>query len=117
MFIPYENYIDGYDRYQVCYDYEELELPQTYTEHIPSNGKYTISHQTKTSSLVYEDGNIKESIKINVFDYGLYINKENKLMFKNLNTDYEVELSLLDNITCMSMMGEYLLYYNGKLSA
>ena len=25
------------------------------------------------------------------------------------------QLSLLDNITCMSMMGEYLLYYNGIL--
>ena len=25
------------------------------------------------------------------------------------------ELSLLDNITCRSMMGEYLLYYNGTL--
>ena len=25
------------------------------------------------------------------------------------------ELSLLDNITCKSMMGEYLLYYNGIL--
>ncbi len=25
------------------------------------------------------------------------------------------QLSLLDNITCKSMMGEYLLYYNGKL--
>ena len=25
------------------------------------------------------------------------------------------QLSLLDNITCKSMMGEYLLYYNGTL--
>ena len=25
------------------------------------------------------------------------------------------QLSLLDNITCKSMMGEYLLYYNGLL--
>ena len=30
--------------------------------------------------------------------------------------DYVLEqLSLLDNITCKPMMGEYLLYYNGKL--
>ena len=30
--------------------------------------------------------------------------------------DYVLEqLSLLDNITCKSMMGEYLLYYNGIL--
>ena len=30
--------------------------------------------------------------------------------------DYILEqLSLLDNITCKSMMGEYLLYYNGVL--
>lgn len=30
--------------------------------------------------------------------------------------DFIVEqLSILDNITCKSMMGEYLLYYNGKL--
>ncbi len=30
--------------------------------------------------------------------------------------DYILEqLSLLDNITCKSMMGEYLLYYNGLL--
>ena len=30
--------------------------------------------------------------------------------------DYILEqLSLLDNITCKSMMGEYLLYYNGIL--
>ena len=25
------------------------------------------------------------------------------------------QLNLLDNITCKSMMGEYLLYYNGRL--
>ena len=30
--------------------------------------------------------------------------------------DYILEqLNLLDNITCKSMMGEYLLYYNGLL--
>ncbi len=91
-FIPFENMIDDYDDYRICYNYTELKLDDNYTIHYPYYSKYTISDDSAKSSYVMDDDNIHEVITVGKYDYELYI-EDGMPIIKNINTKTEYKLS------------------------
>ena len=94
--IPYENLIEDYDDYHICYNYKELALDDNYTVHYPVFEKYNIKVDNSVSALMLDDDDISEVVTVGKFDFELFI-KDNMPVLKNVNTGSEIKLS--DNMT------------------
>jgi hypothetical protein len=94
--IPYENIIEDYSDYYICYNYKEFKMEDNYTFHLPEYKTYKIKYDSSVSSLLLDEDNISEVVTLGKYDFDLYI-KNSMPVLKNNNTGSEVKLS--DNNT------------------
>ena len=93
LLLPIAPYIEGYDKYQVCYEYEEL-IINNYEMIEVDTDKHTIS----TSQIVYtqqeerEGVNIVPITKVNHFKFDVYLDDSNVIL-ENTNTKDKIVLN------------------------
>lgn len=97
MFVPFEEWIDGYENNEECYTYEELKIEPNTLTHYPMFDKYTIEHDIKDVNLSLDENDVSEQITVNQFKYELSSTEDNKLIMTNLITGYSVELGFTNS--------------------
>ncbi len=94
--IPFENMVDDFNDYYICYHYDQISLDKNYTLHTPVYDKYTIKHDSSKSSYVINDDKVNEVISIGNYNFELFL-KDGMAVIKNVNTG--VESKLHDDLT------------------
>ena len=93
---PFENIIEDYTDYYICYNYNEIKLDSNYVIHYPVYDKYTIDYEDAKASYMIENEKISEIVTVGNYKYELYI-QDRMPVIKNVNTETEVKLS--DDVT------------------
>ena len=89
---PYENIIDDYSDYYICYNYNEIKLDNNYVIHYPKYEKYSIKDNSSQQSYELEDNEVKEVLRIGNYDFSVYI-KDHTAVIRNNVTESEAKLS------------------------
>ncbi len=93
--VPYENMIEDYDDYYVCYNYKELKVDKDFVQHYPVYETYRVKYSDTKNSLIIdpETNDLNETVTISEYDFALSLNASGDLVFKNNNTGKKVIIS------------------------
>lgn len=89
---PYENIIDDYSDYLICYNYNDLKLEDNYILHYPKYDKFNIRDNSSKSSLELENDEIKEVVRVGNYDFSVLLKNQMPVIRNNI-TETEVKLS------------------------
>lgn len=95
VLLPYQNLVEGYDDYMVCYEYKETDTLKDYITHYPHYDEYEINYTDESSTLLMDDDDtnrVQEVIMLNNYHFKFSVNDVNKVLVENLNTGYTVTL-------------------------
>ncbi len=89
VFVPFELLVPDYKDYQVCYNYETIDAINNYTTHYLHYDRYYIN--SNRDEIIYstnEEG-LNETITNSNYAFEFKVSDANKLVIKNINTEYE----------------------------
>ena len=89
LLIPFNRFIPNYNEYKVCYKYNEINEFDNYIEHYPIKKNYEIKG-------IKEDTSNDKILKIKEYKYNIYKNNNNKIVIKNISTNYERVMNYKD---------------------
>ena len=93
--IPYNNMVEDYDDYYVCYNYKELVNDNGYIVHYPTQKNYKVTSTNKTEAILLDtDSNeLQEVLTINEYSFEISYNLNDELVLKNNNTGKKIVLT------------------------
>ncbi len=127
LFVPFQNLVPDYDKYETCYEYSEIESLKNYEEHYPNYDTYYIDLKNKVSRFDENafSENLEEVTNEEQYMISFKLNDNDTVNIKNDNTTYEVRLDikdvnnleLLENedsyiVIIQSLENESTIYYN-----
>ena len=89
---PYQNIIDDYSDYYICYSYKDIKLEDNYILHYPSYDKFVIKDNSTKQSLELENEEIKEVVTVGNYDFEVLL-KDHMAVLRNNITEAEIKLS------------------------
>ena len=86
--IPYDNMIEDYNDYYVCYNYKELESSTPFVLHYPYQRQYTVTSTNKTESFMMDpdSDDLKEVYTVKDYSFNVDYGLAQTIIIKNNNT-------------------------------